>query len=42
MRQKALKYQKLLNQQLDKGIISKKTYKKEMKWIKSVKTIALS
>jgi hypothetical protein len=41
---KSLKYQKILNQQLQKGFISKKEYKKEMKFIKDInkKSIVLS
>jgi len=37
MTQKQLNYLRILNDQKNKGIISKKFYKKELKFIKNIK-----
>lgn len=38
MNDKQLKYLRILNQQLNKGSITKKEFKKEVKFIKTIKT----
>lgn len=37
-RENEIRYKKILKQQLEKGAIKKSKYKKEMKWIKELKT----
>ena len=37
-----LKYQKILQQQLKKGVISKYKYKKELTWLKALSDISLT
>jgi len=38
MNEKQIKYLRILNQQLNKGSITKKEFKKEVKFIKTIKT----
>jgi len=38
MNEKQLNYLRILNQQLKKGSITKKNFKKEVKFIKTIKT----
>lgn len=38
MNEKQIKYLRILNQQLNKGVITKKQFKKEVKFTKTIKT----